>query len=113
MNELLPILSLLFLAGLILVYIIDRRKKDDEQQPKLAEMNQWIVPAIVATLVAHGLISKLQQEELEDLSFDELEAFVLENELFEDEGQFSEWLLEQPELASVGGDSIFGMIDSD
>lgn len=109
------VLFIVFLA--IMTYLVTSFIKDmmnrgkpraEEEKPAL---NSWIIPAIITSLVVHGMLSKEEAEELEDLSQEEVEEYLVNQDIFESREEMEDWILSQPELAGTG-DSVFGGIDN-
>jgi hypothetical protein len=85
-----------------------KKKKDPEEQLQLSL--HLIIPAIVASLVAQGLLPKDESGELESLSLSGIEDYLVTNNIFESKKEVEEWILAQPEIVG-NGDSILGGID--
>lgn len=110
MKTILFIVFLVIMTYLITAFIRDvtnkGKRKDDEEKPSL---NSWTIPAIITSLVVHELLTKEEAEDLEGLSQEEVEEYLVNQDIFETQEDMEDWILAQPELAGTG-DSVFGGI---
>jgi hypothetical protein len=88
--------------------MMSKRKPKEEEKPSLHSL---IIPAIIASLVVHGLLSNEEASELEDLSLEEIEEYLVNNDVFESPEEMEDWIFDQPELVG-SSDSVFGGLDS-
>jgi hypothetical protein len=105
------IIFLALMTYLIASFIRDMMNKRNPNKEEKPSVHSWIIPAIIASLVAHGLVSKEESSELEGLSFAEVEEYLVNHDIFDSSEEMEEWLLNQPEIVG-SGDSIFGSLDS-
>jgi hypothetical protein len=111
MKTVLFILFLAIMTYLVTSFIKDMMNKgkpnEEEEKPSL---NSWIIPAIITSLVVHEMLSKEEAEELEGLSQEEVEEYLVNQDIFDSREEMEDWILSQPELSGTG-DSVFGGID--
>lgn len=98
------------MAFLIVQFIRDLMNKE-KQETKAEDpaLHSLLIPAIIASLITQGLISKETAEELEDFSVLELEEYVVNEGIFESTEDWEDWILHQEEMAAVHNDddSVF------
>lgn len=111
MKTILFIVFIVIITYLVTAFIRDMmnkgKPKEGEEKPSL---NSWIIPAIITSLVVHELLTKEEAEELEGLSQEEVEEYLVNQDIFETREDMEDWILSQPELAGTS-DSVFGGID--
>ncbi len=100
-----------FLVGMLIFDTLRKgrlRKKKEQEDPSY--LFTIIIPAIIASLVAQGLLPKEQEAEIQANSLTDLEHYLIEQQIFESREEIEDWILKQPELVGYG-DSIFGYQD--
>jgi|GEM_PF-6762002 len=108
-HRLLVLLSFFLIVLVLLVMFMRdalKKKKDNKQEINNDSLFTLIIPAIIASLVAQGLLSKHDQKSLADLSLTDLENYLIDQNIFSSTLEIQDWILQQPELVGFG-DSIF------
>jgi hypothetical protein len=101
---------LLLMFSLIFIFIRDTlRKGKQHKEVEIPSLHRWVIPAIIASLVAQELISQEESSEFEGSSMEELEEFLLTNEIFFSKGDLEDWMLTQPELVGFNNSEYGGL----
>ncbi|WP_202076892.1 hypothetical protein [Caldalkalibacillus salinus] len=104
------VIFVLLITYLVFTFITDVLRKKLKKNTTQADIHGIIIPAIVASLVAHGLISKTESEELDGATFEELEEYLVTHDVFASRVDIKDWIFDQPEL--VAQDGLFDGIDA-
>jgi hypothetical protein len=101
---------LLLMFFLIFIFIRDTlRKGKQNKEVEIPSLHRWIIPAIIASLVAQELLSQEVASELEGSSIEEMEEYLLTNGIFTSKEDIEDWMLTQPELVGFENSQYGGL----
>lgn len=98
MPQIFILVFILIIAILLFFYIRDHLLNKKEDEAKESEKS-WIIPIILAALVAQNLMSQNEANELESRTIMELEDELLERNIFESHQDFEQWVRDQSDMA--------------
>lgn len=106
-------LFLVLLIGFILFFAfqgVSRSRRAEDSGDVRPKLSAWVALAVLQSLTESELLTKEEVQDLEGRTFEEIEAYVTQQEIFESGEAFRDWVLEQPDIVG-SGDSVFGGIN--
>ncbi|MGD6960293.1 hypothetical protein ACQCWA_08250 [Rossellomorea aquimaris] len=95
-------LFLFIVLGLSCLYVIGGRH--DTKEIDLLKSDSFIVTAILSTLAAHGILSLVEEDELQNSTLQDLQETLISNG-FVDKSEWDQMLVDHLNQASFSADS--------